>query len=151
MTKKPKILAIIPARGGSKSVTRKNIKELGGKPLLAYTTESATQSKLIDRLILSSEDEKIIETAKSLDFEVPFVRPQELAKDQSGSLEVVQHDVEFLEQQGDFYNAVLLLQPTYPFREKGFINQAIITFINSNADALLSVYSYQISYNFNCY
>ena len=139
MSNDPKILAIIPARGGSKGVPRKNIKELGGMPLLAYTTESALQSKLIDRLILSSEDETIIETAKNLGLEVPFVRPQELAKDQSGSLEVVQHAVEFLEQQGDFYDAILLLQPTSPFREKGFIDRAIKNFIQSKADALVSV------------
>ena len=139
MTKTLKILAVIPARGGSKGVPKKNIKSLGGKPLLAYTVESAKKSKLIDRLILSSEDKEIIEIAKKLNLEVPFVRPQELASDQSGSLEVVQHAVKFLEQQSDFYNAVLLLQPTSPFRPIEFIDQAIKKFLNADADALVSV------------
>ena len=140
--KKPKnlkILAIIPARGGSKGVPGKNIKKLGGKPLLSYTVEVAQESRLISRLILSSDDETIIKVAKDLKVEVPFVRPQKLATNQSGSLEVVQHAVKFLEQQDDFYDAVLLLQPTSPFREKGFIDRAIKNFIESKADALVSV------------
>ncbi|SDH03544.1 acylneuraminate cytidylyltransferase family protein [Psychroflexus sediminis] len=134
-----RILAIIPARGGSKGVPRKNIKELGGKPLLAYTVEAAQKSKLIDRLILSSEDEEIMEVAKSLGVEVPFKRPEQLAKDQSGSMGVVQHAVEVLEQQGDVYDAVILLQVTSPFREEGFIDQAIEKFIKSESDGLVSV------------
>lgn len=143
----PKILAIIPARGGSKGVPRKNIKELGGKPLLAYTVEAAQKSKLIDRLILSSEDKEIIEVANSLGVEVPFKRPEKLAKDQSGSMGVVQHAVEVLEQQGEVYDAVILLQVTSPFREEGLIDQAIEKFIKSEADALVSVLPVPHEYN----
>lgn len=143
----PKILAIIPARGGSKGVPRKNIKELGGKPLLAYTVEAAQKSKLIDRLILSSEDKEIIEVANSLGVEVPFKRPEKLAKDQSGSMGAVQHALEILEQQGDVYDAVILLQVTSPFREEGFIDQAIKKFIKLEADGLVSVLPVPHEYN----
>jgi N-acylneuraminate cytidylyltransferase len=142
-----RFLGIIPARGGSKGVPGKNIKELGGKPLLAYTVEAAQKSKLINRLILSSEDEEIIRVAKSLDIEVPFVRPAELAEDQSGSLGVVQHAVDYFEKQGEYYDAVILLQVTSPFREKGFIDQAIQKFIDSGADALVSVLSVPHEFN----
>lgn len=139
MTKKPKILAIIPARGGSKGVPGKNIKVLAGKPLLAYTIEAAKSSKLINRLVLSSDDDETIKVAENLNIEVPFKRPEHLALNNSGSLEVVQHAIDFFEQQAEFFDAVLLLQPTSPFREKGFIGKAIQTFINSKADALVSV------------
>jgi N-acylneuraminate cytidylyltransferase len=142
-----KILAIIPARGGSKGVPGKNIKELGGKPLLAYTVEAAQESQLISRLVLSSDDDKIIKVAQDFGVDVPFVRPDNLAQDQSGSIGVVQHTVEFLEKQGDSYDAVLLLQPTSPVREKGFIDKAIHNFLNSDADALVSVLPVPHEYN----
>lgn len=142
-----KILAIIPARGGSKGMPGKNIKHLGGKPLLAYTVEAAKQSKLINRLIVSSEDEDIIEVARNLGVEVPFKRPEHLAEDQSGSVEVVQHAVEYMEEQGEYYDAVLLLQVTSPFREEGFIDKAIEKFIKSQADALVSVLPVPQEYN----
>ena len=133
-----KVLAIIPARGGSKGVPGKNVKDLGGKPLLQYTFESAFESKLLSKTILSSEDTAIIETAKSIGLEVPFVRPDELATDSASSIEVVQHAVAFMESQGFFYDAVCLLQPTYPFRERGFIDKAIKKFTETGADTLIS-------------
>lgn len=142
-----KTLAIIPARGGSKGVPGKNIKTLGSKPLIQYTLDCAKASKHINRLIVSSEDEKIISVAKKLGAEVPFKRPKSLAKDQSGSIGVVQHAIEFFENQGIFYDAVLLLQPTSPFREKGLIDRAITKFINSKADALVSVLPVPHEYN----
>jgi len=142
-----KILALIPARGGSKGVPDKNIKLLGGKPLIAYTIESAKQSEYIDKLVLSSEDEKIIVVAKQLNVEVPFVRPSHLAKDNSGSIEVVQHAVNYFENKNKFFDAILLLQPTSPFREKGFIDKAIQKFITSNSDALISVLPTPHQYN----
>lgn len=142
-----KILGIIPARGGSKGVPDKNIKVLDGKPLLAYTVEAAKNSKLIDRVVLSSNDDEIIEIAKNLNLEVPFKRPDLLAQDNSGSLEVVQYAVDYFEKNNKFYDAVLLLQPTSPFREKGFIDEAIQKFINSKADALVSVLPVPHQYN----
>ena len=142
-----RILAIIPARGGSKGVPRKNIKELGGKPLLAYTAEAALTSSLITKVILSTEDEEIMQVGKTHGLEVPFQRPDDLAKDQSGSLGVVQHAVQYFEKQGEFFDAVILLQVTSPFRERGFIDQALEKFITSKADALISVLPVPHEYN----
>lgn len=133
------ILAIIPARGGSKGIPGKNIKLLGGKPLLEYTVESARESRLLSRVILSSEDPTIIEVAKSLGLEVPFVRPAHLATDSSGTLEVVVHALNELAKQGEVYDAVCLLQPTTPFRDSGSIDEAISKFMELNSDSLLSV------------
>lgn len=134
-----KVLAIIPARGGSKGVPGKNIKNLGGKPLIAYTIERAFESKKLSKIVLSSEDEEIINTAKNLGIEVPFVRPMELATDQAKSIDVVNHAVLELEKNNEFFDAVCLLQISSPFREKGFIDKAIQKFIDENVDALISV------------
>jgi len=134
-----KILAIIPARGGSKGVPGKNIKLLGRKPLVAYSIHAAHQAQYLSKTILSSEDSEIISVAQSLGLEAPFVRPLELATDIASSIVVVQHAVEYFENKGDFFDAVCLLQPTAPFREKGFIDQAIQKFIQEEADALVSV------------
>lgn len=147
MNKKTKILAIIPARGGSKGVILKNIKPLAGKPLINYTIESAQQSQLIDRLILSSEDDNIIEVAKKSGVEIPFKRPEHLAGDNSSSLEVVQHAINFYEKKNLYFDAVLLLQPTTPFREKGFMDKAIKKFLKGNYDALVSVRTVPHQYN----
>mgnify|MGYP000247572593 FL=1 len=84
-----KIVGIIPARGGSKGIPKKNIKLLNGKPLIAYTIASAKTSKFLDRVILSSEDPEIIDVAKKLDLEVPFIRPNDLAEDKSPTLPVI--------------------------------------------------------------
>lgn len=134
-----KILGIIPARGGSKGIPGKNIKLLGGKPLLAYTADATKASKSLHRVILSSDDEKIIEVARGLGIEVPFVRPADLAGDATGSLEVIQHAVNYLKGQGEEYNAVCLLQPTTPFRSAGIIDLAIEKFKKGNYDSLVSV------------
>lgn len=147
MNLEPKILAIIPARGGSKGIPGKNIKPLGGKPLLQYTVEAALESSLLSRVILSSDDPEIIAVAKSLGLEVPFVRPAHLATDSSGSLEVVQHALSFLEEQGDYFDAVCLLQPTTPFREKGDIDKAIQKFMDTDYDALVSVREVPAEFN----
>lgn len=142
-----RVLAIIPARGGSKGVPGKNIKLLGGKPLLQYTLESANESQLLTRVILSSEDASIIATAEALGLEVPFIRPANLATDQAKSIEVVQHAVQYLEEKDEFFDAVCLLQPTSPFREKGFIDAAIEKFIQTGVDTLLSVLPVPHEYN----
>lgn len=134
-----KILAIIPARGGSKGVLRKNIKLLNGKPLIFYSINVAKQSKFINKFIVSSDDDEIINISKSYNVEVPFKRPDVLAKDGSGSLEVVQHALAFYKSKNQFFDAVLLLQPTSPFRKSKFIDKAIEKFIKSDADALVSV------------
>ncbi|EIA10411.1 cytidylyltransferase domain-containing protein [Flavobacterium frigoris] len=134
-----RILAIIPARGGTKGVPGKNIKVLGGKPLIAYTIESALQSALLTTVIVSTDSLEIMEIAQQWKAEVPFQRPPELAEDDTASLAVVQHALGFYEEKGEVFDAVCLLQPTSPFREGGGIDAAIQQFMLSNADALVSV------------
>jgi CMP-N,N'-diacetyllegionaminic acid synthase len=138
-TKELKVLAIIPARGGSKGIPGKNIKTLNGKPLLAYTFDSAKESKLINRTILSSDDDAIIQVAKDLKLEVPFIRPSDLASDQAATLPVILHALEFFREKGEEFDLVCLLQTTTPFRRTGLIDEAIARIIETEADALVSV------------
>jgi N-acylneuraminate cytidylyltransferase len=142
-----KILALIPARGGSKGIPGKNSKFLGGKPLIGYTIESAKQSKLLSEIVVSTDSNEIFQVAQELGCKPPFLRPLELAQDTSTSLEVVQHAVAFFEAQYVFYDAICLLQPTNPFREEGFIDDAINKFISSKADCLISVLPVPHEYN----
>ena len=134
-----RILGLIPARGGSKGVPKKNIKLLGKMPLIEYTLHSAKDSKLLTEIIVSTDDEEIAITAEISGYKPPFIRPVEFAQDTSTSLEVVQHAIAFFESQNIFFDAVCLLQPTNPFREKGLIDLAIEKFIAANVDCLVSV------------
>ena len=130
------VLAIIPARGGSKGIPRKNIRMLAGKPLIAWTIEEAKKSKYIDRLILSSEDDEIIKVAKEWGCEVPFVRPAELAQDDTAGIEPVLHALNTLKEKYDY---VVLLQPTSPLRSVDDIDGCIETCLSSNAPSCVSV------------
>lgn len=130
------VLAIIPARGGSKGVPRKNIRDLCGKPLIAWTIEEAKKSKYIDRLILSSEDQEIIDVAKQWGCEVPFVRPQELAQDDTPGIEPVIHAMDALSNK---YNYIILLQVTSPLRQVEDIDGGIELCIQSNAKSCVSM------------
>lgn len=134
-----RILGIIPARGGSKGVPRKNIKLLGGIPLLEYTAKAALASKLLSRVILSSDDSEIIEIAKNIGLEVPFKRPEDLSKDDTSSLSVIKHAIEFFESYDECYDAVCLLQVTSPFRDENLIDNAIQKFESKKVDSLISV------------
>lgn len=121
-----KIVAIIPARGGSKGVPRKNIKELAGKPLIAYTIEEAKKSNYIDRVVVSTEDTEIAEVARQYGAEIPFLRPKELAQDGSSSLSVILHAIDYLEKrEGYLPSIIVFLQPTSPFRKAEHIDEAI--------------------------
>jgi CMP-N,N'-diacetyllegionaminic acid synthase len=142
-----RILGLIPARAGSKGIPNKNRKELAGKPLLLYTVEAALNSKLLDRIIFSSEDETLRNMAENAGVEVPFVRPAYLAQDNSGSLEVVQHALKELSEQGDTYEAVCLLQVTTPFRTASDIDAAITAFKEAQTDSLISVQKVPHQYN----
>lgn len=142
-----KILGLIPARGGSKGIPDKNKKELGGKPLLQYTIEAALNSKMLDRVIFSSEDTELITLAKSLGVDVPFVRPVHLAEDSSGSLEVAQHALQFLSKKGEEFDAVCLLQVTTPFRTSSDIDTALKKFMDEGNDSLISVQKVPHQYN----
>ena len=142
-----RVLAIIPARGGSKGVPGKNIKLLGGKPLLQYTVERANESHLLTQIVLSSEDASIIAMGQALGLEAPFIRPEALATDQATSIAVVQHAVAFFETKGVYFDAVCLLQVTSPFREPHFIDAAIEKFMQTGVDTLLSVLPVPHEYN----
>ena len=114
--KKSVALAIVPARGGSKGIPQKNIKLLGGLPLLAYTAKTALQSKVFDRIILSTDCEKIASIGSDYGLEVPFLRPSELATDTSPMLEAIRHTLNHVAESGCHYDFVFILQPTTPFR-----------------------------------
>jgi CMP-N-acetylneuraminic acid synthetase len=134
-----RVLGLIPARGGSKGIPGKNKKLLGGKPLLQYTIEAGQKATQLDALIFSSEDEELISLARDLGVSVPFTRPQALAEDQSGSLGVVQHALQYMQTQGEKYDAVCLLQVTNPFRSAQMIDEAITAFAKADTDSLVSV------------
>jgi CMP-N,N'-diacetyllegionaminic acid synthase len=142
-----KILGLIPARGGSKGVPKKNIKLLGKLPLIEYTINSAKESKFLTEIIVSTDDEEIAIAAEVAGYKPPFIRPEEFAQDTSTSLEVIQHAIDFFESQNIFFDAVCLLQPTNPFREKGFVDNAIEKFIASKVDSLVSVLEIPHEYN----
>jgi len=142
-----KILGLIPARGGSKGIANKNRKGLGGKPLLQYTIDAALNSKHLDRVVFSSEDEILIDLAKGFGVDVPFVRPMYLATDQAGSLEVVQHAINELAAAGEVYDAICLLQVTTPFRNSIDIDNAIQIFKTEGNDCLISVQEVPHHYN----
>ncbi|MED4552331.1 acylneuraminate cytidylyltransferase family protein [Lysinibacillus capsici] len=130
-----KILAVIPARGGSKGMPRKNIREIGGKPLLAWTIEEAKKSKYIERIILSSEDDEIINIAKEYGCDVPFVRPKELATDDATSVDSILHAIN--ECKG--YDYVVLLQPTSPLRTVEDIDGCIELVLKEKTDFSVTV------------
>jgi|SRR6218665_211338 len=142
-----KILGIIPARGGSKGVPGKNIKPLNGKPLLAYTAEVALASEMLETVLLSSDDYQIIEAAKAVGLPVPFVRPSEFAQDDTPTIAVIKHALDWYEKQNVFFDAVCLLQVTSPFRTVNFLNEAILKFTESGCDSLVSVQKVPHEYN----
>ena len=142
-----RILGLIPARGGSKGVPKKNVKLLGKKPLIEYTIDDANKSKFLTHIVISTDDIEIAKVAELAGCKPPFIRPNELAQDASTSLEVVQHAIAFFESQNIFFDAVCLLQPTTPFREIEFIDKAIQKFFDSNADSLISVLPIPNEYN----
>lgn len=142
-----RILGVITARGGSKGVPRKNIRPLGGRPLVAWTAEVALQARLLTRCILSTDDVEIAEVGRAAGLEVPFMRPAELTTDRTPTLPVLQHAVTALEASGDRYDAICLLQPTSPFRPPGLIDACIERFVVSGADSALTVLPVPPEYN----
>lgn len=134
-----KTLGLIPARGGSKGVPRKNIRPLCGKPLLQYTAEAALAARLLARVILSTEDEEVAEVGRRCGLDVPFVRPAELARDETPMLPVVQHAVAWLESRGERFDAVCLLQPTNPLRRADEIDACVELLERTDADAVVTV------------
>jgi len=131
-----KVLGIIPARGGSKGIPRKNIRMLAGKPLIAWTIEEAHKSQYIDRLILSTEDMEIKEVAEEWGCEVPFVRPLELAQDDTPGIDTVFHALNAI---GGEYDYIVLLQPTSPLRTVDDIDDCIRYCCQESAPVCVSV------------
>lgn len=142
-----KILAIIPARGGSKGVPRKNIKLLGDKPLIAYSIEAAINCKYITDVFVSTEDSEIANVVEKFGVRIPFLRPKELAQDTTPTLPVLQYTINELEKQGKVYDAICLLQPTSPFRTSVDLDKAIAKFIEKETDSLVSVLEVPHEYN----
>jgi CMP-N,N'-diacetyllegionaminic acid synthase len=134
-----RVLGVVTARGGSKGVPRKNVRLLAGKPLLAWTADAARAATRLQRTILSTDDEEIAEVGRAAGLDVPFMRPAQLATDAAPTLPVLQHAVGFLEQQGDRYDAICLLQPTTPLRSATLIDACITRFEEARADTLITV------------
>jgi len=131
------VLGVITARGGSKGIPGKNLKLLGGRPLIAYTIDAARQSGALDRLILSTDDPAIAEVGRSMGCEVPFIRPADLALDQTPHLPVMQHAVEWLAANDGYRpDLVLILQPTSPLRRAEHVREAVSLAQTSGADSV---------------
>lgn len=135
-----KIVTIIPARGGSKGIPRKNVKELDGKPLIAHVIETALKVRELDRVIVSTEDKEIAEIAKKYGAEVPFIRPEELARDETPTLPVLQHAVKYLEDKENYKpDMVVLLYATSPLLKAERVSEAIEMLKKGGFDSVLSV------------
>ena len=134
------ILVVIPARGGSKGIPYKNIKPLNGKPLICYSIDVARQFTSDENICVTTDDDKIIEVVENYGLKVPFKRPDYLATDACGSNEVIQHAYKFYAAKGILYDAVLLLQPTSPFRKVEFLKEAV-TLYDDTIDMVTSVKS----------
>ena len=135
-----RVLGIVTARGGSKGLPGKNLKPLAGKPLIAYTIEAAQVSGVLDRLILSTDDGAIAEAGRALGCDVPFLRPADLARDDTPHLPVIQHAVRWMDEHAGYRpDAVMILQPTSPLRQAEDISASIALLERSGADSVLSV------------
>lgn len=126
-----RILVVIPARGGSKGIPYKNIKELAGKPLICYSIDVARQFTDDENICVTTDDDRIIEVVENYGLHVPFKRPDYLATDTCGSNDVIQHAYRFFYEQGKHYDAILLLQPTSPFRKVDFLKEAVALYDDS--------------------
>ena len=134
------ICAVIPARGGSKGVPRKNVRLFGGRPLIAHTIDAARRALTLNRVIVSTDDEEIARVARECGAEVPFVRPADLSGDHVPTLPVLQHAARWLEETcGEAVDAIVTLQPTSPFRRVEHIEEAVARWRETGADAVVTV------------
>lgn len=136
MIKGKKVLALIPARGGSKGIPGKNIKDLAGKPLIAYTIEAARQCAVIDCVMVSTDSREIAEVAKRYGAEVPFLRPDFLAEDTSKTIDAVYYTVDRLSEEVESYDYLVLLQPTSPLRTSEDIERAVALSVENGCDVV---------------
>ena len=136
----PSVLGVIPARGGSKRLPRKNIKSLLGKPLIAYTIEAAQKADCLTDFVVSSEDEEILSVARKYGGPTPFVRPESLSGDEVRNIDTVMHAMNFMEKRaGKNYDILVLLQPTCPIRDASHINKAVTELWASDQHSAVSV------------
>jgi CMP-N-acetylneuraminic acid synthetase len=142
-----RVLGVVPARGGSKGIPRKNLRLLGGAPLLEHTARAALAEPALQRVILSTDDSEIAELGTGVGLDVPFIRPESLAGDEAPTLGVVQHALRFVEDEGDLFDAVCLLQPTSPLRAPGLIGDCIRIFEQRGADSVVTVLSVPAEHN----
>lgn len=133
-----RILIVIPARGGSKGIPRKNIKPLDGKPLIYYAIDTARAVVHDEDICVSTDDDEIIQIVEDYGLKVPFKRPAELATDTAGTYEVLLHALDFYEKQGRYYDALILLQNTSPFRTAEHVKEALRLY-NDKVDMVVSV------------
>jgi CMP-N-acetylneuraminic acid synthetase len=134
-----RVLALIPARGGSKGVPRKNVRLLGGRPLIEWSIEAAREATAVDRVVVSTDDAEIAEVARAAGAEVPFERPAELAADDTRDLPVFQHALDELEALGDAFDVVVHLRPTSPLRPAPLVDDAVAALLATPADSLRSL------------
>lgn len=134
-----KILALIPARGGSKGIPHKNIIDLCGKPLIAYSIEAGLKSKYIDYVMVSTDDEEIAAVSRGYGAEVPFMRPAELASDTSRTVDAVIHSINTLKEMGKVFDTLVLLQPTQPLRTSDDIDGSLEKYFECGEKPLVSV------------
>lgn len=140
MYKEKRVLVIITARGGSKGLPKKNIKPLLGKPLIGWTLEQAKNCDYVDEIFVSTDCPEIAKVCDDFEVKVPFLRPNELATDTSSSMDVVEHVINSLEKENNFFDYILLLEPTSPLRKKDDIKNAIEKVVNNNdADGLITM------------
>jgi N-acylneuraminate cytidylyltransferase len=141
LSKKPYIVGFIFARGGSKGIPNKNIRFLAGKPLIAYSIEAALQSTFIDRVVVSTDNETIAEVARSFGAEIPFIRPGELARDNSPEILAWRHALQTISEceKSNKVDVFVSIPPTSPLRSVEDIDNCIRTFLESNADAVITV------------
>ena len=135
-------LCVIPARGGSKRIPRKNIKEFCGKPMIAWSIEAAKASDCFDRIIVSTDDEEVAEVAKSYDAEVPFMRPPELSDDYTGTIPVINHAVDWVDQNAGPVNFACCLYATAPFVQAEDLINGFTLLQQSGADYAFSITNY---------
>jgi pseudaminic acid cytidylyltransferase len=133
---------VIPARGGSKRIPRKNIKEFNGKPIIAYSIEAALKSNCFSQVIVSTDDDEISEVAKKYGALVPFVRPDELSNDYAGTIPVIKHAIEWMEDNNNYIENVCCLYATAPFIQSKIISKAYQQLQDSNSDYCFSVTSF---------
>jgi CMP-N-acetylneuraminic acid synthetase len=134
-----KILAIIPARAGSKGIKDKNIRKIREKPLIAYTIEVARESNIFDKIIVSTDSEIIAEIAKQYGAEIPFLRPQEIATDEAKSIDVLIHAMTYFKENDENFDYIMMLQPTSPLRSVKDIINAVNLINEKDANAVVSV------------